>query len=435
MCGGDGGVSGWGRGQGGGKESGKPRSFCCAMRGQPRQMGGCRGTHGKKKKGEKEAGREKGGWRFCTTTTMTAAANSALPSDFESAFALPPSHTVTQNPLLRPPPLPSHSLPGDRANSLMGRHRTHAFVRSNPREEAPASSWKSPRKPGEHPRAPSCFRPAHIDGGVLVCAGHKTPLRHKPIAQTPSTSRRGGVVESLRSDPRQHPRTALRSARRKDLDLQDSRDDPFSVFDSLAENLLSDNDDEQDEDSGTISDDDDDWDEETTLVAFLHDRSVVSPWRLSLGLITVLARDTEDSEPPAPSALVDKLGPAFARSSKRVKQDVLDSLLPAMRRIRVVDTKLSEDTDRNIAAGVLEVDNACKHFEEVQLQGEEELSRALSETQVIFLATRPRSNLLCIPEHAYIDYRSCRQGSRSSSTSFRRGTSSASGYGSTSMPG
>ncbi|ETW86300.1 hypothetical protein HETIRDRAFT_246983, partial [Heterobasidion irregulare TC 32-1] len=120
------------------------------------------------------------------------------------------------------------------------------------------------------------------------------------------------------------------------------------------------------EEPGTISDDDDDddWDEEKTLVAFLHDRGI------------------EDSESPAPSALVDKLGPAFARSSKRAKQDVVDSLLPAMRRIRTVHEKLSEDTDRGIAAGVLEIDNACKHFEEVQLQREEELSRALSETQV-----------------------------------------------------
>ena len=88
----------------------------------------------------------------------------------------------------------------------------------------------------------------------------------------------------------------------------------------------------------------------------------------------------------------------------------MDSLLPAMRRIRTVHEKLSEDTDRGIAAGVLEIDNACKHFEEVQLQREEELSRALSETQVIFLATRPLPCVriwLCNPDHAYIDYRSC----------------------------
>lgn len=274
-------MSGWGQGQGGGgKKVASQEAFAVGCVVSHGGWGGCLGTHGEKKKGEKEPGREKGGWRFCTTTTMTAAANSALPSDFESAFALPPSVTH-RDPEPSPPPttflIPS-PLPGDRANSLMGRHLTHASARSKPREEAPASSWKSPRKPGEHLRAPSCFNPAHIDGGVLVCAGHKTPLRSKLLAQTPSTSRRGGVLESLRSDPRQHPRTALRSAPRKDPDLQDSRDDPFSVFDAFAENLLSDIDDEQDEEPGTISDDDDDdWDEEKTLVAFLHDRCVVSP--------------------------------------------------------------------------------------------------------------------------------------------------------------
>jgi hypothetical protein len=81
------------------------------------------------------------------------------------------------------------------------------------------------------------------------------------------------------------------------------------------------------------------------------------------------------------SAMSESLKPAFARSSKRCKEDIVQAILPALRQVRDVHDQLATKTDRTFAAAIIGFDDVCKQFEALEAQ-DGEISKTFVESKV-----------------------------------------------------
>jgi len=77
----------------------------------------------------------------------------------------------------------------------------------------------------------------------------------------------------------------------------------------------------------------------------------------------------------------DSFKPAFARSSKRCKEDIVQAILPALRKVRDVHGQLAIKTDRTFAAAIIGFDDVCKQFETLEAK-DDEILKTIAENKV-----------------------------------------------------
>ncbi|KAA1469209.1 hypothetical protein DENSPDRAFT_592295 [Dentipellis sp. KUC8613] len=169
----------------------------------------------------------------------------------------------------------------------------------------------------------------------LIHKSSLTPLSSKKKQiDTPRTLGR-------RTDTRAYSRSTGKGNRRP------AEADP-DVFWQLGRSVQDGDEESEDDEAGEESDADSDWNEEETLVAFLHD----SPHRHEV-------KGTHEE-------LVNLLEPAFDERSRAQKEEMVEALLPTVRRVREAVKQLRVKDDR-LADGFLGLSKVCMEFEEKEV--------------------------------------------------------------------
>ncbi|TFK54723.1 hypothetical protein OE88DRAFT_1623224, partial [Heliocybe sulcata] len=112
--------------------------------------------------------------------------------------------------------------------------------------------------------------------------------------------------------------------------------------------------DEQEAQQSDSDSDDIDWDEETTLVAMLHEES---PSSSDSDLI----------------ALAEQLKAPMSAQGNLLKQDLVQTLVPATKRVKEAHRVMEEKIDVEYGKGLLTFNDASKKVEAMCIQDEEEL--------------------------------------------------------------
>ncbi|TFY63617.1 hypothetical protein EVG20_g6250 [Dentipellis fragilis] len=176
---------------------------------------------------------------------------------------------------------------------------------------------------------------ANLDSNKSRRLFHKsslTPLssKKKHIETPRSSGRRTEAHAYSRSTGKENRRPAI--------------SDP-DAFWQLGRSVRDGDEESDEEEAGNESDADSDWNEEETLVAFLHDSHE--------------AKGTHEE-------LVDLLEPAFDERSRVQKEEMVEALLPTVRRVREAVKQL-RGKDEKLADGFLGFSKVCMEFEEKEV--------------------------------------------------------------------
>ncbi|KZT26572.1 hypothetical protein NEOLEDRAFT_1177566 [Neolentinus lepideus HHB14362 ss-1] len=222
---------------------------------------------------------------------------------------------------------------------VMGRFYTQYIQKNSPAKYKPR---RSPLKPG--PRY-----------------AQRSPLASKSVATTKTRP----PVPSLGR--------LSKSKIAKGRGFDKGRNEEHSVFSAYREFDLQDEDEQEDENSG-FDEDDLDWDEETTLVAMLQEESPTS----------------SDSDL---IALVEQLKAPMSAQSSVLKQDLVQTLVPATKRVKEAHKIMEEKIDVEYGKGLLAFNEASKKVEAMCIQDEEDLQEIYVKHQVSMSAI-PGGNAL-----------------------------------------
>ncbi|KAJ4487697.1 hypothetical protein J3R30DRAFT_3787019 [Lentinula aciculospora] len=89
----------------------------------------------------------------------------------------------------------------------------------------------------------------------------------------------------------------------------------------------------------------------------------------------------QESEDVKLRSLADSIQAAFSVHSKVLLDDVADTLVPAVNRVKQGHQVLNDQVDDSFALGVLEFDEACKKLETVTITSHNELKKAYRASQ------------------------------------------------------
>ncbi|PSS31044.1 hypothetical protein PHLCEN_2v2376 [Hermanssonia centrifuga] len=104
------------------------------------------------------------------------------------------------------------------------------------------------------------------------------------------------------------------------------------------------------------------WDEETTLVALLQD-------------------DAEHEDDEELTALANKLKAPMSAQGQRLKQYMMETILPVVQRVKQVHETLEDKVDMAYGTGLLAFDEVCKRVEAMALRTEDETKTAHIDSQ------------------------------------------------------
>ncbi|KAJ3989171.1 hypothetical protein F5890DRAFT_1431895 [Lentinula detonsa] len=89
----------------------------------------------------------------------------------------------------------------------------------------------------------------------------------------------------------------------------------------------------------------------------------------------------QDSEYLKLNSLADSIQAAFSVHSEELLDDVADTLVPAVNRVKHGHQVLNDQVDDSFALGVLEFDEACKKLETISIASHNELKKAYRASQ------------------------------------------------------
>lgn len=128
-----------------------------------------------------------------------------------------------------------------------------------------------------------------------------------------------------------------------------------------------------------------DWDEETTVVAMLRNEWVYARWLyFKIIVLTPLHFRHGDSKEDRLFALADNLKIPINAHGLALKQHLVQTLVPAAKKLKAIHATLETKVDVPFEAGLLAFNDASRAMENSAIREEDELKTAYAKSQVYF---------------------------------------------------